>query len=165
MSHLTYRTGTSEDVDQLQQLAVTAYGEFQSALTPDNWAVFAGGKSREKIESLFNKSTCFVCLDGETIVGVAYIISSGNPTDLFKAEWSYVRMVGVHPAYRGQGIARTLMDLCIDFARAAGETTIALHTSEFMDAARHIYEAMGFRIVEEIPDLFGKKYWLYVLQL
>lgn len=136
MSNLIYHNGTSEDIDQLRELAVIAYSEFQGALTPDNWLVYIGGiQSREKMANLFNLSTCFVCLDGEIIVGVAYIIPSGNPTAMFKSEWSYVRMVGVHPVYRGRGISKALMRLCIDFARANGEKTVALHTSEFMDAA------------------------------
>jgi len=45
------------------------------------------------------------------------------------------------------------------------EKTIALHTSEFMDAARHIYEGLGFIMVKEIPPRYGKRYWLYRLDL
>ena len=74
-------------------------------------------------------------------------------------------MVGVKPKYRGQAIAKTLTQMCIDFAKQSNEKTIALHTSEFMDAARHIYEGIGFKVLKEIPPLFGKKYWLYTLEL
>jgi ribosomal protein S18 acetylase RimI-like enzyme len=73
-------------------------------------------------------------------------------------------MVGVDPAYRGQGIAKTLTKMCIDHARYNNEKTIALHTSEFMGPARHIYESMGFKVQYEIP-LFGKRYWIYKLDL
>jgi hypothetical protein len=34
-----------------------------------------------------------------------------------------------------------------------------------MDAARHIYESMGFTILQQIPDRLGKKYWLYTMDL
>lgn len=47
----------------------------------------------------------------------------------------------------------------------SNERTIALHTSEFMDAARHIYESVGFVKVKEIPARYGKKYWLYLLEI
>jgi ribosomal protein S18 acetylase RimI-like enzyme len=104
-------------------------------------------------------------VENNKIVGTAYIIPSGNPTDLFKKEWSYIRMVSVNPNYQGQGIAKALTKMCIAFAKQNKEKTIALHTSEFMDAARHIYENMGFKILKEIPALFGKKYWLYTLEL
>ncbi len=99
------------------------------------------------------------------IVGAAYLIPHNNPTKIFKKEWAYLRMVAVNPNYQGQGIAKALTKNCIDFARKNNETTIALHTSEFMDAARHIYENIGFKVRQEIPPLFGKKYWLYTLDL
>lgn len=101
------------------------------------------------------------------IVGMAHIIPNGNPADIFKIEWSYIRMVGVNPKYQGQGqgIAKTLTQMCIYKAKQTNEKTIALHTSEFMDAARHIYESLGFKILQEIDQRFGKKYWLYTLDL
>ncbi|HTF03989.1 MAG TPA: GNAT family N-acetyltransferase [Bacteroidia bacterium] len=165
-SNLSYRVGTINDVNQLQNLVVIAYGQFQHALTPDNWEIFNGNlQDKQKFIDILRIARCFVCLDNEKIVGVAYIIPSGNPTDLFKSEWSYIRMVGVNPEYRGQGIAKALTEMCIDFAKQSNEKTIALHTSEFMDAARHIYESIGFKVFEEIPPLFGKKYWLYTLDI
>lgn len=166
MKELRYRVGTINDVDQLQELGILAYGQFQSALTPDNWEIFNGNLvNKQKFIDILNIAKCFVCLDNDKIIGVAYIIPSGNPTDLFKTEWSYIRMVGVDPKYRGQAIAKTLTKLCIDHAKQSNERTIALHTSEFMDAARHIYESIGFKVLQEIPPLFGKKYWLYTLDL
>ncbi len=165
-NNLSYRVGTINDVDQLQDLAIMAYGQFQSALTTDNWEIFNGNlMNKQKFIDILKIAKCFTCLDNDRIVGVAYIIPSGNPTDLFKSEWSYIRMVGVDPEYRGQGIAKALTQMCIDFAKQNNEKTIALHTSEFMGAARHIYESMGFNILKEIPSLFGKKYWLYTLDL
>ncbi|HTA61317.1 MAG TPA: GNAT family N-acetyltransferase, partial [Bacteroidia bacterium] len=99
------------------------------------------------------------------IIGMAYIVSSGNPWDIFKAEWSYIRMVGVNPAYGGQGIAKALTSMCINHAVKTNEKIIALHTSEFMNAARHIYESLGFKILQPIEPRFGKKYWLYTLSI
>ncbi len=163
---LSYRIGTINEVDQLQDLGIIAYGQFQSALTPDNWKTFNNNlQNKQKFIDILKIAKCFICIDNSKIVGVAYIIPSGNPTDLFKPEWSYIRMVGVDPEYRGQGIAKTLTQMCIDFAKQNNEKTIALHTSEFMDAARHIYESIGFTVHKEIPPLFGKKYWLYTLDL
>lgn len=40
-----------------------------------------------------------------------------------------------------------------------------LHTSEMMGAARHIYESLGFKKLREIEPRYGKKYWLYKLEL
>ena len=74
-------------------------------------------------------------------------------------------MVGVHPTYTGRGIARKLTGMCIDKARELNENVITLHTSEFMDAARHIYESLGFTVLKELAPRLGKKYWLYTLDL
>ncbi len=165
-NNLSYRIGTIDDIGQLQELSIIANGQFQSVLTPENWEIFNGNlQNRQKFIDILKIAKCFVCLCNDKIVGVAYVIPSGNPTNIFKSEWSYIRMVGVNPKYRGQGIAKTLTEMCIDFAKKSNEKTIALHTSEFMDAARHIYENIGFKVLEEIPTLYGKKYWLYTLDL
>lgn len=42
---------------------------------------------------------------------------------------------------------------------------VALHTSEMMAAARHIYEDLGFKEVREMNPRYGKKYFLYKLVL
>lgn len=166
MDTLTYRPATSEDIDEIIELNATAYGGFQSVMTPENWAAYIGGiRNRQKANELFEMAKCTVCLEAERIVGVVFFIPAGNPTALFQADWSYVRMLGVHPDYRGLGIAKKLMEFCLDDARQGRERIIALHTSEFMDAARHIYENLGFRVHRDVPGLYGKQYWIYTLEL
>ena len=49
--------------------------------------------------------------------------------------------------------------------KQSGEKILALHTSEFHDSARHIYESMGFKIIKELEPIYSKKYWLYNLHL
>jgi ribosomal protein S18 acetylase RimI-like enzyme len=73
--------------------------------------------------------------------------------------------VGVHLAWSGKGIAKKLTAMCIEEAKELREKTIMLHTSEFMDAARHIYENLGFRRIRDIGQRFGKMYYLYCLEL
>jgi len=58
-----------------------------------------------------------------------------------------------------------LTEKCIELTKNNGKTKIVLHTSEFMDKARHIYEKLGFRIIKEIEPKYGKKYWLYEMNL
>lgn len=165
-NNISYRIGTINDLDQLQELSIIANEQFQSALTPDNWEIFNGNlQDKQKLIDLLKIANCFVCIENDKIIGVAYLIPSGNPTDLFKSDWSYIRKVAVNPKNRGQGIAKSLTQMCIDFAKQNNEKTIALHTSEFMDAARHIYESIGFKVLKEISPIFGKKYWLYTLDL
>jgi ribosomal protein S18 acetylase RimI-like enzyme len=71
----------------------------------------------------------------------------------------------VDPDYQGKGIAKMLTKKCIEHAIVLKEKTIALHTSEMMHAARHIYESAGFTILKEIEPRLGKRYWIYTLAL
>lgn len=163
---LKYRIGTCDDIDQLQELALLSYGQHKSALTEENWDKFHSFlANRENFSYLIKTSTCILCEYNTEIVGMAYLVSNGHPTEMFKSEWSYIRMVGVNPQFGGKGIAKKLTKMCIDLANETKEEFIALHTSEFMDAARHIYESIGFKQVQEIDLRFGKKYWIYLLNL
>lgn len=161
-----YRQGSIQDKQQLKQLGLLAYGNYASVLAPEHWATFSASlNNEERLEELIRKAVIFVCVKDEEIIGMAYLVPHGHPWDVFKAEWAYMRMVGVNPAYNGIGIAKVLTQKCIDHAKNTNESVIALHTSEFMPAARHIYEQLGFKIKEEITPRFGKRYWLYVLEL
>ncbi len=165
-NEFVYRIASIKDKDQLKQLGISTYGEYKSLLTPENWERLHGNlQNEEKLIELINQSTCFVCEYQNTIIGMAYFIASGNPWDIFIAEWSYIRMVGVAKEYTGKGIGKKLTSMCIEHAKKTNEKTIALHTSEFMDAARHIYECLGFTISKEIEPRLGKRYWLYTLSL
>ena len=161
-----YGTGSINDLEQLLELSYLSYSQYRSALTPEHWEKLkAGLKDREKLSGLIQKSKVFTCKQGGQIIGMAYLVSSGNPTSIFDKEWCYIRMVGVHPDFRGNGIAKKLTQLCIAHAKASNEKILALHTSEYMDAARHIYEALGFQRLKELDTIFGKRYWLYTLSL
>ncbi|MFK7000949.1 GNAT family N-acetyltransferase [Flavobacterium oreochromis] len=164
--NLTYREGTKNDLEGLKALGILSYGQFKDDLSEKNWNKMDSIlRLDENYLKLLDISTCFICLDGEQLVGMAYLVHNGNPTDIFQADWSYIRMVGVNPNYAGQGIGKKLTQMCIDLAKKTDEKIIALHTSEFMHAARHIYESLGFEIVKEIEPLFEKKYWLYHLNI
>lgn len=111
------------------------------------------------------KFNVIACLDNDLLIGMAFLVPRGNPTHIYPDSWSYIRLVGVHPEYRGKGIAKTLTVRCIENPRLSGEKVIALHTSEFMQPARKLYESLRFEKVRELEPYYGKKYWLYKLDL
>lgn len=163
---LTYREGSVADAEQMMEVALVSYGKYEKVLSHEGWQTMKTNMmNRGRMEDLIRQSTPFVCCDGDTIAGMAFLVPHGNPYFAFEADWSYIRMVGVRPEYKGRGIARTLTSKCISLARQTGEHIIALHTSEMMDAARHIYESIGFTQLREIDPIFGKRYWLYTLNL
>ncbi len=162
----TYRSGTLKDKAELQELAILAYSPYTSLLSAEHAnKLMAVLKDEEQISDLINHSKCFVCIHQNKLIGMAFIVLHGNPRDIFKAEWAYIRMLGIHPDYEGKGIAKKLTHMCLTYAKENNEKTVALHTSEFMDAARHIYEGLGFKKEKEIEPRYGKKYWLYLKDL
>lgn len=164
--NLSFRIAQIGDQKSLRALALLAYGDFEKDLSSENWKVFQQNLAAEETYvKMLSIAKCFVCEVEDKIVGVAYFVPSGYPTDIFAADWSYLRMVGVDPTYRGKGIGVQLTQHCIAFAKQSKEKIIALHTAEFMPAARAIYEKLGFRKVRELKPLFGKRYWLYHLRL
>ena len=57
----------------------------------------------------------------------------------------------VRPAYRGLGLGRQLADGILDAARRAAYSCVLLDTLDDMEAARALYEDLGF---EEIPPYY-----------
>lgn len=166
MNELNYRTASQADIKQLQQLRLLAYGQFKSVITKENWEKWELSLNSEtNILNLLDIATCFVSELESEIVGMAFFIPHGNPTNYFQSDDSYIRLVGVHPKFEGKGIGRKLTQQCIDFAKESGEEIIALHTSEFQNAARHIYESLGFVKQKNLDLIFGKQYYLYTLKL
>lgn len=162
----TYRKGSNSDSEALRKLAIISYGQFEEVLSEKNWSILNKNlSSADAYSDMLKIANCFVCEFEGKIIGVAYLVPSGNPTEIFDAHWCYIRMVGVDPTFRGKGIARKLTEMCIAYAKQSKEKIIALHTSEFMDAARHLYESLGFERIKELDPIFGKKYWLYQLKL
>ena len=67
-------------------------------------------------------------------------------------------MLYVEPKARGLGIGKRLTDECERFAREKGYRKIVLWTNSILHAARHIYEAAGYRLVAEEPHhSFGQR--------
>jgi len=163
---LTYRKGLASEKKDLQQLGILSDNQFSKTLLPADLETMDRFLHNDSMwDKLVNSSAIFVCEEHGTLIGMAYLVPSGNPTHIYPADWAYVRMVGVHPRYRGKGIAKRQTQMCVDYARQSNEKVVGLHTSEKMDDARHIYESIGFTIDREINPIYGMKYWVYKLNL
>jgi GNAT superfamily N-acetyltransferase len=82
---------------------------------------------------------------GELLGGVTYVSGPDDPysEDLTEGE-AGIRMLAVDPAWHGRGVGRALTEACIERARAGGRLRLVLHTGDWMPAAKHLYESLGF---------------------
>ena len=66
-----------------------------------------------------------------------------------KNEGAHLRWFIISDALKGKGVGRHLINKAIDFCRSKGYKKIYLWTFEGLDAARHLYEDVGFRLTKQ----------------
>ena len=87
------------------------------------------------------KEHCWIAeMDGE-IVGSVFLVEHSEPV-------AWLHLLLVEPKARGRGLGSRLVSECERFARRAGYRKIRLWTNDVLVAARHIFEAAGYRLVD-----------------
>jgi putative acetyltransferase len=90
----------------------------------------------------------FVALDNGLAVGTCAVVPhSADEMELAK--------LTVAPEFRGQGIARRLVQRCIAYARERGARRVTLVSNSQLQGALTLYESLGFRH-RPVPE--GTKY-------
>ncbi len=62
---------------------------------------------------------------------------------------AHLRWFIMSDALRGRGVGNCLITTAIDFCRGKGYKRVFLWSFEGLSAARHLYEKVGFRLVEQ----------------
>lgn len=89
----------------------------------------------------------WVAVHEGTVIGTAALVK--------EAHHSYeLAKMSVAAEYRGRGIARKLLETCLDTARKEGARKIELFSNHQLTAALKLYERLGFRYIPVIDSPF-----------
>lgn len=130
----------------MARLTVEAYQQYAAGLGDDVWARY-----RLDLSDVTGRAELGQVLvaemDGRLVGAVSYYPprpSAGEADAWMPPGVAYLRALGVDPATRGQGVGRMLTTACVERARMAGASAIALDTTSVMPVAQAMYERLGF---------------------
>ncbi|MFT5593787.1 MAG: ribosomal protein S18 acetylase RimI-like enzyme [Oceanicoccus sp.] len=155
-----FRKYIDDDSRKINALALLSFTHFKPHY--NDWDSFS--RALNKFSELSNVAEIIVATNSDdTIIGaVAYVPANVTKADYFPKDTPIIRMLVVHPDYRGKGIGKSLSEACVNRAIRDSCKSIALHTSAIMTVALPMYLNMGFVKHSEAPDIFGVKYSVYV---
>ena len=126
-----FATGDEEGLCNLQNLAFA-----------DSWGFRPN--TVEEIRHLVNTSGCQpegILFINEGRRKVGYCWTRTHPVEMEKG---YIRMIGVDPLYRAQGLARVILLAAIEYLRKRGIKTIELTVDSKNLNAIRLYQSLGF---------------------
>jgi ribosomal protein S18 acetylase RimI-like enzyme len=143
------RPARPEEYEEAGRVTALAYREFSRPGDPD-WEGYLARIA--DVRGRAGRTTVLVAVRDGRILGSATLELEARVSDEgepLAPDEAHVRMLGVHPDARRQGLATALIEACVERARAAGKTRLTLHTTHRMRAAQAMYERLGFR---RLPD-------------
>jgi GNAT superfamily N-acetyltransferase len=115
----------------------------------EHWGfgVFFEARMATEIAALFGRYDS--ARDGFWTASLEGRVEASIAIDGLKAaeEGAHLRWFIVSDALRGRGVGNRLLDTAVSFCRERGYPSVDLWTFEGLDAARHLYEKAGFRLV------------------
>lgn len=144
------RAFTPSDRDWLIDRHRILYGQ-EFGFTPD-----FGDSIAEKLDAFFAREDpakrLWIAEEGGKRIGSIAVSARDGA--------AFLNFVLLESAARGQGLGHELMQIALDHARARGFTQARLETYSCLTAARTLYRAHGFHIIETDPGWhrFGQSF-------
>ncbi|HEX5936275.1 MAG TPA: GNAT family N-acetyltransferase [Actinomycetota bacterium] len=154
------REATEQEFREAGRVTAEAYREFIRPGDVD-WERYL--RRIADVAERADRTTILVAVEDGRVLGSLTLELEGRVRDEDDEEHrplepgeAHIRMLGVDPAARARGVARALMAASEERARAAGKTHVTLNTTRRMEAARRMYERLGYERTEDtvFPDGF-----------
>lgn len=150
---MIFRKAEKEDFDKVRSLYWTLIDREQDDPSFPHWKKGIH-PSDEMIRNSIGKEELYVLADGDEIA--ACVIANDEKVDGYAdAPWQIdsdevivLHVLAVHPDYRGQGLARTLVENVIELERKAGKKALRLDVIENNMTAEKLYQKLGFRYIQ-----------------
>ena len=142
------REARPHEANRLEALVKAAYREVQPLFPEKVWVAWM-----ENIWETIHSGTGILLVAEQGVVMHGVIKFYPDASQSAMGRWpqgaAAIRILAVRPESRSRGYGALLARECLRRARELGITAIYLYTGEFMQAARHLYEKLGFKRAPE----------------
>jgi pimeloyl-ACP methyl ester carboxylesterase/GNAT superfamily N-acetyltransferase len=152
---LVIREARSDEYEAIGRMMVAVYSSLDGFPSPRTQPEYYELLERIGEQTAKPGAKLLVALEKERIAGaVVFYADMGaygsGGTAAAEKDAAGFRFLAADPEARGRGVAKALVEHCIEAARAAGRRRLVIHSTAAMKAARAIYMARGFK---SAPDL------------
>jgi len=127
---------------------------FRSIVAAGSTYAYPDGLSSDEARALWMQQPpgrTVVAVDSDTLLGTATMGPNRPGRGSHVATASFM----VHPDHHGRGVGRRLGTEAIEWARAAGYRGMQFNAVvETNEAAVHLWQSLGFRILATVPEAF-----------
>jgi ribosomal protein S18 acetylase RimI-like enzyme len=144
VNSVVVRAAIPADYDEIARLTVAAY-ELDRQLEGE----IGYEKVLADVVTRAAHGEIFVAVEDDAdkpLGAVTFVMPGGRYSELARADLGEAefRMLAVDPAAQRRGVARALVEACIDRAAALGCEALVISVRDFAEAAQRLYEKFGF---------------------
>ncbi|MCP1135837.1 GNAT family N-acetyltransferase [Paenibacillus polysaccharolyticus] len=154
---ITIHPASPADHAEIVDILVASYAEYQSSFEQsDRWEAYLKD-IRESVDNPY-LTELWVAKIEDRIVGTVQLFETAHkasPNFDLPIDYPFIRLLGVDPEWRGHGIARELLQRCVESTKDLGKNAIYLYTGGQMVNAIRLYERFGFIKDQELSPVEG----------
>ncbi|WP_339303874.1 GNAT family N-acetyltransferase [Paenibacillus sp. FSL R5-0519] len=143
---VTILPATETDHPEIVDILVASYAEYRETFEQnERWEAYLKD-IRESVVNPYLTQLWVAKIDNQ-IVGTVQLFETAHkayPNFELPIDYPFIRLLGVDPRWRGHGIARALLQQCVESAKEMGKNTVYLYTGGQMVNAIRLYERFGF---------------------